>query len=114
MQFHANTIKKCQVDKEKAHKVYGGKFEMSTYVHYLTLMYLRGIRAYHLRNEFIIDLDIEEFDLNQQIILGKFSDRQEMVLYSVGTLCACFKVFFDFLLGPNRESYSKLKLLKEA
>lgn len=87
---------------------------MTTYVHYLTLMYLRGIRAYHLRNDFIIDLNSEEFDLQQEIVASKFSQKEDLVLYNVGTLCACFQVFFDFLLGPNQESFGKLQHLKDA
>jgi len=38
-------------------KIYGGKYEMTVFVHYLTLTYFRGLRNYHLKNKLLEDFD---------------------------------------------------------
>ena len=50
MKSHIARIKKCDEDKDQVNLVFGGKYEMTSYVHHLTLQYLRGIRAFHLKN----------------------------------------------------------------
>ena len=67
MQSHIERIDLCVPDTEEARKscreIYGGKFDMTVFVHYLTLQYLRGLRAYHLRNMLVSkEQDVKTFE----------------------------------------------------
>ena len=57
MQNHIQRMEMCQREKEMVNKIYGGKYEMTVFVHYLTLTYFRGLRNYHLKNKLLEDFD---------------------------------------------------------
>jgi len=50
---------------------------MTRNIHYLTLQYLRGIRAYHLRKTKVIKEEESSYNDNEDIIKAKFAGDPE-------------------------------------
>jgi len=98
-------------------KVYGGKFEMSSFVHYLLLTYFRGLRCFHLKDKLAEDFggDLDTYLTNQDVILEKIAKNDENepeFAINVEQIRKCFEYFLNFLLSQNNESLTKLVKLK--
>lgn len=60
MREHVAFVEECRVDKELLRRIYGSKSDMVKDVYYLTLQYLRGMRAYHFKNRIAEGKDAEK------------------------------------------------------
>jgi hypothetical protein len=98
--------------KEAIKKTYGSSDEMTRYLHNLTLWYVRGIRAYHLKNKYwkqeaeeenIKEEKIESIEENEQDHKG---DRP----YTHQDLAYYFSHLLTFLVESKQ---SKIKHLLE-
>ena len=85
MQQHISILEICKEDKDECIKVYGGKVEMTQDIHFLTLQYLREIKAYHFKNK-----DDEQLKGLDKKIKGEIR-----IVYM--DICICFGKLFDFL-----------------
>ena len=79
---------------------------MTRSIHYLTLQYLRGIRAYHFRNPLLLEFEAN-FDAEMmKMIKDKFGECNDII--TVEDMCECFDGLFNFLLSRDNESIKSL------
>lgn len=118
---HAKLMMRCVNEKEIQHMLYSSKLEFTQHVFYLTLSYLRGIRAFHLKNRILEKELYAADDARIQKIKDKINetlkkDREEggaqppsegdnpddewqYNILTVEHLCGHFQEFFSFILS---------------
>ena len=105
---------------------YGSANEMTRYIHNLTLWYIRGIRAYHLKNRYEEDEDQDQIKEEEKSDAKLHeegpvdaSDKEEKPVrkepkgprvYRHGDLAACFRSLLEFLVNSRQ---SRIKYLLE-
>ena len=74
MKKHASIMQKCVESKDIQYEVYGSKTDFTNYIYYLTLTYLRGIRAFHFKNRIEEQEAHDKDDPKMQKVIKKIKE----------------------------------------